>query len=316
VTPADGRLRILVLGTGAMGSLLAARLARSGAAEVTMAGTWAEGLEAIRARGVIVEDETGRWSAPVTAVSLAEAKAADCVLVLVKSGATATVAETAARSLAPGGTIVSLQNGLGHREVLERAAGAGRVVAGVATLGATLLGPGRVRAFPGEIVLGARDHGSVSRLTQALRAAGIEASVTTDIDRLLWRKLAVSCSINPITALRGLTNGAALASAAERERMAAAAREVAAVAAAKGIDLGLDSAAQALSVAARTAGNRSSMLQDLERGATTEIDAMCGAVVAEGGKLGVPTPVNEALWREVREREGRPVAAGTPAFVA
>jgi 2-dehydropantoate 2-reductase len=95
--------------------------------------------------------------------------------------------------------------------------------------------------------------------------------------------------------------------ASSRERVAAAAREVGAVAAAKGIALGADPAELAFDVAARTAGNRSSMLQDLDRGAATEIDALCGAVVAEGSALGVPTPVNAALWREVREREGRPL---------
>ena len=54
------------------------------------------------------------------------------------------------------------------------------------------------------------------------------------------------------------------------------------------------------------ASDRSSMLQDLARGAITEIDALTGAVAAEGRRLGVPVPENETLWRQVREREGRP----------
>jgi 2-dehydropantoate 2-reductase len=295
-----------------MGSLLGARLARGGAAEVTVAGTWAEGLEAIRTDGITVEDETGPWSVRVGTAPLSEAGPADFVLVLVKSTRTAAVAGTAARALRPRGTIVSLQNGLGNREVLARAAGAGRVTVGVATLGATLLGPGRVRPFPGRIVFAAPALGSVSRLALAFARAGIETGTTTDIDQLVWRKLAVNCAINPLTALLGVPNGAILSSAEDRARAAAAAREVGAVARAKGIDLEADPAELAFEVAARTAGNRSSMLQDLERGAATEIDALCGAVIAEGHRLSVPTPVNEDLWREVREREGRPlvVSAG------
>jgi 2-dehydropantoate 2-reductase len=62
-------------------------------------------------------------------------------------------------------------------------------------------------------------------------------------------------------------------------------------------------------VARATAENRSSMLQDVERGARTEIDALCGAVSREGRHRGVPTPVNQDLWRRVRLREGRPVRA-------
>jgi 2-dehydropantoate 2-reductase len=298
-----------------MGSLLAARLARGGAATVTVAGTWAEGLEAIRTHGITVEDETGPWSARPAAASLSNAGPADFVLVLVKSTRTAAVAETAARTLRPGGMIVSLQNGLGNREVLVRAAGDDRVAVGVATLGATLLGPAHVRAFPGGLVIGATGSPALSRLVESFRAAGIETATIADIDGLVWRKLAVSCSINPITALLGVPNGALLASPEAHDRMAAAAREVEAVARAKDIDLDADAAALAFDVAARTAGNRSSMLQDLDRGAMTEIDALCGAVVVEGQRLGVPTPVNAALWREVRMREGRPltVLAAAPA---
>jgi 2-dehydropantoate 2-reductase len=299
-----------------MGSLIAARLARSGAADVTIAGSWPEALDLIPRRGITVEDDTGRWSAPVAAARLSDVGQADFVLVLVKSTATADVAAAAARALAPGGLVVTLQNGLGNREALERAAGAGRVAVGVATLGATLLGPGHVRGFPGEIVIGASANPSVLKLIDAFRAAGIDAGEAMDLDRLVWRKLAVSCAVNPVTALLGAANGALLASAESRDRAAAAAREVGAVAAAKGIDVGADPADLALAVAERTAGNRSSMLQDLDRGARTEVDALCGAVVAEGRRLGVPTPVNEALWREVRAREGRPVAKAAAASVA
>jgi 2-dehydropantoate 2-reductase len=292
-----------------MGCLLAARLARGGAARVTVAGAWALGLETIARRGIAVLDETGRWSARVATAPLSDPGRARFVLVLVKSARTAAVAQTAARALDPGGMIVSLQNGLGNREILAGAAGDERVTVGVATLGATLLAPGRVRAFPGRIVVGASAADRVSELVEAFAAAGIVAETSGDIDRLVWRKLAVSCAVNPASALLGLTNGALLTSAEGRARMAAAAREVGAVAVARGIDLEGDPAELAFAVARTTAGNRSSMLQDLDRGSVTEIDAMCGAVVAEGRRAGVPTPVNDGLWRAVREREGRPLAA-------
>jgi len=107
-----------------------------------------------------------------------------------------------------------------------------------------------------------------------------------------------------------VTNGALLERADWRHTVEASAREVAAVAAARDLDLG-DTAAQALEVASLTAANRSSMLQDLERGARTEIDAINGAVVREGQRWGVPTPVNQGLWHAVRQRETR-FAGGAP----
>jgi 2-dehydropantoate 2-reductase len=288
-----------------MASLMAARLVRNGSADVTIAGTWTEALDTIRRQGITVKDETGRWSVPVSVASLSEVGQADFVLVLVKSAKTAAVAETAARALAPGGMVVTLQNGLGNREILAAAAGGERVAIGVTTVGSTLLGPGRVRAAPGGIVLGAHDRAPLARLVQAFRAAGIETEVVPDLGRLVWQKLAVAASINPVASLLGVANGVVVSSAGGRERVAAAAREVGAVAAAQGIDLQADAAALAFSVATRTAGNRCSMLQDLDRGVLTEIDALCGAVVAEGRRVGVDTPVNAALLREVHDREAR-----------
>ena len=305
MTDPGSPVRVLVLGTGAMGSLFAARLVRNGSAEVTLAGTWTEALDAIRRHGVTVKDDTGRWSVPVTAVTLSDAGQADFVLVLVKSAKTAAVADTAARAVAQGGMIVTLQNGLGNREVLAAAAGADRVAIGVTTMGSTLLGPGRVRAAPGGVVLGGTHPGPLARLVETLRAAGIDTELVPDIGRLVWQKLAVAASINPVAALLGVANGVLVSSADGRQRVADAAREVGAVAAAQGIDLQADPASLAFSVASRTAGNRCSMLQDLDRGAPTEIESLCGAVVAEGRRLGVATPVNAELLREVHQREAR-----------
>jgi 2-dehydropantoate 2-reductase len=235
------------------------------------------------------------------------------VLVLVKSPQTRVVAPLAARAVSPSGRIVTLQNGLGNREALEKEAGAGRVALGVALLGATLLAPGEVRVIPGRVVLGEEPgHEDALRVLAArLREGGLEVDRTRDVPRLVWRKLAANCAINPLTGLAGVSNGALLKDDAHREALLAVAREVGAVAAALGVDLGADPGALAAEVARTTASNRSSMLQDLERGAPTEIDAMNGAVVAEGRRRDVPTPVNESLWRRVREREGRPVADGT-----
>jgi 2-dehydropantoate 2-reductase len=289
-----------------MASLFAARLVRNGSAEVTLAGTWTEALDAIRRDGITVKDDSGRWSVPVAVATLPDTgQSADFVLVLVKSAKTASIAEIAARALAPGGMVVTLQNGLGNREVLAAAAGPDRVAIGVTTVGSTLLGPGRVRAAPGGIVLGAQDPAPLRRLVQVFRAAGIETEVVPDLGRLVWQKLAVAASINPVASLLGVANGVVVSSAGGRERVAAAAREVGAVAAAQGIDLQADAAALAFSVATRTAGNRCSMLQDMDRGVLTEIDALCGAVVAEGQRLGVATPVNDELLREVHQREAR-----------
>jgi 2-dehydropantoate 2-reductase len=134
-----------------------------------------------------------------------------------------------------------------------------------------------------------------------LREAGFNVETVADPDSLLWGKLVINAAINPLTALLRVPNGELLERGTARALMQAAACEAAAVAAAQGIRLPYpDPLAVAESVAQRTATNRSSMFQDIQRGAPTEIDAICGAVVQAGEEVGVPTPVNLTLWQLVK----------------
>ncbi len=287
--------RIAIVGSGALATLFAARLGRAQAVEV--GGSWTAALDALRRPGARVDDEP---PVPVAAGPLASVGPADFVLVLVKAAQTPSVASAAARIAAALGVVVTLQNGLGLREVLEGAVGRGRVAAGVTDLGATLVAPGHVRAFPGHIVLEQRPD--LATLVAALSTSGLPTETTSDLRPHAWRKLAVNCALNPLTALFGIDNGAVLDDPARRLLVETAAREVRAVALAAGVNLP-DPVQDALAVAQRTAANRSSMRQDLERQAATEIEFLNGAVVREGLRLGVPTPVNAWLANQVRERE-------------
>lgn len=298
--------RVLIFGTGAMACALGGTLARRGATEVTLTGTWPEGLLALRRDGVHVDRGDDAWSAPVQAVPLAEAPPADVSVVAVKAHQTASVVPFVVRSAAAGGLVVSLQNGLGPLATLQAAVGAGRVAGGVATFGATLLGPGRVRVFRGEVLVGRLDSAAgiaLLALAAELTAAGLPTRLVDDLDSAVWTKLAVNCAINPVTALSGLRNGAVLGDPRWLHLLKEAAAEVGAVARARGTTLLADPVEQALAVARATADNHSSMLQDVERGAATEIEAMCGAVVREARRSGVPVPVNEYLYEAVKAKE-------------
>ena len=108
----------------------------------------------------------------------------------------------------------------------------------------------------------------------------------------------INAAINPITALLRVSNGTLLTRASARQLSADLANEVAQVAIAQKIKLSFDDpVAAALEVAERTASNHSSMFQDIQRGAPTEIDAICGEVVKKGKELGVATPVNYSVWK-------------------
>jgi len=277
-----------------MACLFGARL--SPVAEVTLVGGWAAGLQAIRERGITVEPAEG----PAETVSVGVAALdepsppADLALVLVKTWQTPRVAAELPARLKPDGLALTLQNGLGNLEQLGPSARLG-----VTTLGATLLGPGRVR--PGG--QGPTHIAGPAWIADILVKAGFDAYPAAEqaVDSLLWGKLAVNCGINALTALLRVRNGELLRRPDALRLLEQAAAECAAVAAARGISLPYaDAAAEAREVAARTAANHSSMFQDILRGAPTEIDAINGAVARIGQSINVPVPINTTLWRLVR----------------
>jgi 2-dehydropantoate 2-reductase len=297
----DPEKTILIMGTGAMACLFAARLSGAGV-PVQMYGTWAEGLAALRASGVrLVEASGDEYSYPVTVIDhLEDCKGARNALVLVKSWQTQRAARQLAGCLDPIGVALTLQNGMGNRETLAHALGAKRVSLGVTTVGATLLGPGRVSPA-GEGVISLSAHPLIAPLINLLRSAGFVLETEPDPTALLWGKLVINAAINPLTALLTVTNGELLARSHARSLLQAAVREAASVAIAQGIRLPYpDPVVATEAIARRTAANRSSMLQDVLRGAPTEIDAICGAIVQAGEHTGVPTPIIRTLWQLVK----------------
>jgi len=300
---------LTIVGTGAMATLFAARLGRH--TPITMLGSWGEAVTAINRDGVHVDSgaghEIGRPPTSLGAGVTATTDPAQCAgsqfaLVLVKAWQTARAATQIKSFLPSDGVTLTLQNGLGNFETLAAELGADRVALGITTQGATLIGPGHVREG-GRGPTHVADHPRLSPLIDLLRAAGFEVlqSPISNLQALVWGKLTINAAINPLTAILRVFNGELLNRPDALALMDAAAREVTAVAHAKGIVLPFpDPAARAREVAQATAGNRSSMFQDILRGAMTEVDAINGAVVREGAVAGVSVPVNETLYRLVR----------------
>lgn len=254
-------------------------------------------MQALRRDGIRLHENGQVLEARVEiASSPKQCAGARLALVLVKSWQTARAADMLSDCLAEDGVALTLQNGLGNLEILETALGEARAALGVTTSGATLLGPGEVRAG-GAGPTHVAPHPRLELLVELLRSAGFEVHMANDLPSLVWGKLAINAGINPVTALLEVPNGELLRRPRAREVMVEAAQETAAVAAAAGVSLPYPDAATAVEqVAERTAENSSSMLQDIQRGAPTEIDAISGAIVAEGKRLGLPTTVNWTLW--------------------
>ena len=292
---------ILIVGTGALATLFAARLSRAGN-QIAMLGTWKAGLDALRKDGArLVDTDGSEHQFEVQATD----NPRDCggmkhALVLVKAWQTERIAEQLKECLADDGLVLTLQNGLGNRELLAQSLGLRRVALGSTTTGATLLGPGWARAG-GEGIISIERHSALGPVEKALQSANFNVQVVDDAESLLWGKLVVNAAINPLTALLRVPNGKLLESPSAREMMGALAGETTQVAQAEKIHLPFsDPIAAAEEVARKTAANYSSMLQDVLRGAPTEIDAICGAVVKTAQKHNIDTPANWACWKLVK----------------
>jgi 2-dehydropantoate 2-reductase len=300
-------VRIALIGTGALASLFAARLSRSGA-DVLMLGSWQAQIETVQREGmqVIGLDGTTTVQAVRASADFGSHAPVQAAIVLVKSWQTPVAVERVRAVLARSGVVLTLQNGLGNHEQFVAAFGPRRAAVGVTTLGATLERPGVVRhAGEGPIMLAESADllPPFARLETALLQAGFEVVRVKSAESVLWGKVAINAAINPLTAIHRIPNGELLERPDLLPLMESAATEAQAVAAALGIALPFpDAAAQARAVARQTAGNRSSMLQDVEKNRPTEIDAICGAIVRAGEQTGVPTPVNRRLLEQLRSQ--------------
>lgn len=300
-------LNITIFGVGAMGTLFGSRLAPF--ANVTLFGTWSDQVKTLQRQGLTITHPDGTHSNHRLRVTndLSQLPPADIALILVKSHQTQQAAQKASVNLRPNGLAVTLQNGLGNLDELANAVGPRRAALGITAQGATVLAPGQLRhAGEGATYLAGTpwQQTKLQAVANLFNRAGLETSLVDNADSLVWGKLAINAGINPLTALLGIPNGALAEDEKLRQVMFAAANEVAQVAQAQGIRLPFESAADRTAEVSRaTAANRSSMLQDVSRAAPTEIDAISGAVVNFGKKLGVPTPVNQLLLDLMKARE-------------
>jgi 2-dehydropantoate 2-reductase len=315
-------VRVVVFGAGAIGSLLGAYLDRAGHS-VLLVGR-PEHVAAVRANGLRITGQVEGTFRVDAAVDLRPGPAPDAVLVTVKTFDLEGALTAIGRVVRPGTPILLPQNGLGVEDVARRAlAAAGwpepeaALVRAVNSVPATWLGPGEVRAAgDGELVLPERRGPAaeaVGRFDQLLRGAGIRVRTTADITRETWRKAVLNAAVNPVTALHGIRNGALLESP-YREEADRLLLEAATTARAAGIHLSdADARADLERVVRATAENRSSMLQDVERGGPTEIDAISGELLRVARSHGLDLPATADVVARLRARGAtRPSGGGEP----
>ena len=295
-------MKIAILGAGALGCAIGAALTEGGH-ETWLISRSPAHVNAMRGEGLRVDDAQGTRRIPVLAATqAAEVGVAELVIVLVKSFQTDAAMRGATALVGPDTLVLSLQNGLGHEEILADIVGRERVLAGKTYVGGVLRGPGHIQSgvvgkatYIGE--LDGRVTPRVQAIADAFNAAGLATTVSENIVGTMWDKLLVNVATGALTGITRLTYGQLYDDALLKATSLAAVAEAIAAAQAAGVKLSMTDPEQAWALAAEglPAAFKTSMLQSLEKGSVTEIDFINGSVVRYGQQYGVPTPVNATL---------------------
>jgi 2-dehydropantoate 2-reductase len=304
-------VRVVVFGAGAIGSLLSARLVHA-RHDVLLVGR-ADHIDSLRTRGLRVTGTVVDTVHVRAETSVPPDFVAEAALLTVKAFDLPTAANLLGLQIPTPVPTLLPQNGLGIEPPVQTALlSAGWtdperwIVRAVNSVPATLVAPGEVRAAGrGELLLG-RPKGpnapATRELTALLRTTEISVRVVADIDREVWRKAILNAAINPVTALHGVPNGH-LREGPLRAESRALLDEAIGVARAVGLEFreaelvgDLDKILKA------TAENRSSMLQDLDRGRRTEIQAISGEILRLGTARGLELPATRRVVEAVRAR--------------
>jgi 2-dehydropantoate 2-reductase len=304
-------MRICFIGAGALGSTIGGTLARGGA-DVWLIDPFQEHADAINTHGLrMLEGDVETIVKVAACTSATEVGVmADLVIVLVKSYHTRDAIRAAAPIIGPQTVVISLQNGLGHEDILAEEVGPDRVMAGKTYVGGVLLGPGHVRSgvVGKETIIGeldGRQTERAQRIAETFNRAGIMTQLSDNIMGTMWDKLFINVAGGGITAITGLTYGGLYSLPVLEQCALAAISEGIAVAQAAGVKISITDPRRAWTMAAAGLPPefKTSMLQSVQSGGVTEVDYIHGSVVRWGARLEVPTPVNAAIVALVKGLE-------------
>jgi 2-dehydropantoate 2-reductase len=301
-------VKIAIVGAGAMGSVYAGILGGSGN-EVWAIDRWNEHVEAIRAHGLRVEGASGDRTIRIRATS-DPAEAGPCDLVVIATKAhDVEAAARAARPLVGAKTVVlPIQNGLGSAERVAGVLAEEQVAIGVVGgFGASVVGPGHVHHNGWELVRLGERHGPaterIRRIAKVWEGSGFRVQIYDDVAQLVWEKLVCNVAFSGTCSVLEWTIGQVLADGFAWQVAAGCAREVFAVAQARGIQLSFDDpVAYARAFGEKIPDARPSMLLDLLAGRPCEIDVLNGAIPPAAGEAGLTAPVNETITALVKAK--------------
>ncbi len=298
---------ICVVGCGALGSVFAAHLARTQGLEVYAYDVSQEHVSAMADHGLRISG-AANFTVNLNATCRAgDIPHCDYGIFAVKSTHTRSAIEQTSHIFDKDSAVCSVQNGLGNEEIIAEYAE--NVIRGATTMAAHLREPGHAgfefysNLWIGPFEPSGTPYAQVENLAAILNRADLRVVPLQDARGAQWTKLIFNSTINPVGALTGLHHGAAARFGPTSELFEQLLREGESVAAALGIVLHGDPREMIAEGAAATGKRNPSMLMDVLKLRQTEVDYLNGAIADRGEELGVPVPLNRAIWRLVKGLE-------------
>jgi len=292
----------VILGAGAMGSWYGSVMQRAGC-DVQLLDIWQDHIDQVNDNGLQLTGPDG--TTEIIPMNMRHAdqplsRPADLLIVFVDTNALDKVLPVLEPMLSDTGVVLTLQNGVGNVEKLVTTLGADRVIAGTSMNSCELLGPGQVRhVIHGVTILGEIGGSAVSErirgIAELLSRRDTMVEAVADIMPQVWSKLVINCAVNPLCALTGLLPGQLQEVDETKNLQARIVAEIEALCLAKGIVLPDENPLEEVWRKSRGGNNKPSMVQHLERGRRTEINALNGAVTRLAAEVNLSTPVNETI---------------------
>ncbi len=298
----SNKLKIAVMGAGAVGCYYGGMLARAGHDVVLIARP--QHVAAIERDGLRLQTQTfDEQVHPKASLEPSAVQGADVVLFSVKSSDTEAAGRLIQPFLRADALVMCLQNGVDNADRLRAVLPAQPVAAAAVYVATEMAGPGHVKHNGrGDLVVEPSASGVAA---QALVAAGVPTEVSNNVRGALWAKLILNCAYNAVSAITQLPYGKTVQGVGVQDLMSDVVAECLAVAQADGVQVAGDVHAVVAKLAGSMPNQSSSTAQDLARGKPTEIDYLNGLIVQRGHALGVATPANRVLWVLVRLLEGK-----------
>ena len=306
-------LNVAVLGAGAMGCLFGGLLAEKGL-KVTLIDVWKEHIDAINKNGLKMDGYGGDRFIKINATNDPKSiSPVDVVIVMCKATALEQALTNAKNIVGDKTVLMSFQNGIGHEAIMQNIVGVNKVLGGTTTQASNILGPGHIKnhaslpSWIGEYEGGLSDR--VKDIAETFTAHGLETIASDNVKKRKWMKLFALTAVGPLSAIFDMHHTELYVTNKEsklaRELGKQIILETRKVAQADGVEVSEDECLEMfLKIVDSNQTNKSSMAFDIQYKRKSEIDFINGSVSKIGKKHGVPTPLNDMLYKIIKVKEG------------